>query len=191
RAELKKVPRMGEKAFEQCAGFLRIEGAENPLDNSAVHPEKYYIVSKMAKDLGCSVKDLISDAETRKKIDIKKYVDDKTGLPTLTDIMAELEKPGRDPRGEFKVPEFEQNVEKITDLKEGMELNGIVTNVTNFGAFVDLGVHVSGLIHISQFGGTKRNPVNPASILKINQPVRVKVLTVDVDRNRIGLGIVK
>ena len=191
RTELKKVPRMGEKAFEQCAGFLRIEGAENPLDNSAVHPEKYYIVSKMAKDLGCSVKDLISDAETRKKIDIKKYVDDKTGLPTLTDIMAELEKPGRDPRGEFKVPEFEQNVEKITDLKEGMELNGIVTNVTNFGAFVDLGVHVSGLIHISQFGGTKRNPVNPANILKINQPVRVKVLTVDVDRNRIGLGLVK
>ncbi|MEE3447022.1 MAG: Tex family protein [Bacteroidales bacterium] len=191
RTELKKVPRMGEKAFEQCAGFLRIEGAENPLDNSAVHPEKYYIVSKMAKDLGCGVKDLISDAETRKKIDIKKYVDDKTGLPTLTDIMTELEKPGRDPRGEFKVPEFEQNVEKITDLKEGMELNGIVTNVTNFGAFVDLGVHVSGLIHISQFGGTKRNPVNPASILKINQPVRVKVLTVDVDRNRIGLGIVK
>ena len=145
----------------------------------------------MAKDLGCGVKDLISDAETRKKIDIKKYVDDKTGLPTLTDIMAELEKPGRDPRGEFKVPEFEQNVEKITDLKEGMELNGIVTNVTNFGAFVDLGVHVSGLIHISQFGGTKRNPVNPANILKINQPVRVKILTVDVDRNRIGLGIVK
>ena len=191
RTELKKVPRMGEKAFEQCAGFLRIEGAENPLDNSAVHPEKYYIVSKMAKDLGCGVKDLISDAETRKKIDIKKYVDDKTGLPTLTDIMAELEKPGRDPRGEFKVPEFEQNVEKITDLKEGMELNGIVTNVTNFGAFVDLGVHVSGLIHISQFGGTKRNPVNPANILKINQPVRVKILTVDVDRNRIGLGIVK
>jgi uncharacterized protein len=191
RTELKKVPRMGEKAFEQCAGFLRIEGAENPLDNSAVHPEKYYIVSKMAKDLGCGVKDLISDAEIRKKIDIKKYVDDKTGLPTLTDIMAELEKPGRDPRGEFKVPEFEQNVEKITDLKEGMELNGIVTNVTNFGAFVDLGVHVSGLIHISQFGGTKRNPVNPANILKINQPVRVKVLTVDVDRNRIGLGLVK
>lgn len=191
RTELKKVPRMGEKAFEQCAGFLRIEGAENPLDNSAVHPEKYYIVNKMAKDLGCGVKDLISDAETRKKIDIKKYVDDKTGLPTLTDIMTELEKPGRDPRGEFKVPEFEQNVEKITDLKEGMELNGIVTNVTNFGAFVDLGVHVSGLIHISQFGGTKRNPVNPANILKINQPVRVKVLTVDVDRNRIGLGLVK
>lgn len=191
RTELKKVPRMGEKAFEQCAGFLRIEGAENPLDNSAVHPEKYYIVNKMAKDLGCGVKDLISNAETRKKIDIKNYVDDKTGLPTLTDIMTELEKPGRDPRGEFKVPEFEQNVEKITDLKEGMELNGIVTNVTNFGAFVDLGVHVSGLIHISQFGGTKRNPVNPASILKINQPVRVKVLTVDVDRNRIGLGIVK
>jgi len=191
RTELKKVPRMGEKAFEQCAGFLRIEGAENPLDNSAVHPEKYYIVSKMAKDLGCGVKDLISNAETRKKIDIKNYVDDKTGLPTLTDIMTELEKPGRDPRGEFKVPEFEQNVEKITDLKEGMELNGIVTNVTNFGAFVDLGVHVSGLIHISQFGGTKRNPVNPASILKINQPVRVKVLTVDVDRNRIGLGLVK
>ena len=191
RAELKKVPRMGEKAFEQCAGFLRIEGAENPLDNSAVHPEKYYIVNKMAKDLGCGVKDLISNAETRKKIDIKNYVDDKTGLPTLTDIMTELEKPGRDPRGEFKVPEFEQNVEKITDLKEGMELNGIVTNVTNFGAFVDLGVHVSGLIHISQFGGTKRNPVNPANVLKINQPVRVKVLTVDVDRNRIGLGIVK
>ena len=191
RDQLKKVPRMGEKAFEQCAGFLRIEGAENPLDNSAVHPEKYYIVNKMAKDLGCDVKQLISDKEIRKKIDINKYVDEKTGLPTLTDIMKELEKPGRDPRGEFKAPEFEQNVEKITDLKEGMELNGIVTNVTNFGAFVDLGVHVSGLIHISQFGGTRQKPVNPANVLKINQAVRVKVLSVDVDRNRIGLSLIK
>ncbi len=191
RDQLKKVPRMGEKAFEQCAGFLRIEGAENPLDNSAVHPEKYYIVNKMAKDLGCDVKQLISDKEVRKKIDINKYVDEKTGLPTLTDIMKELEKPGRDPRGEFKAPEFEQNVEKITDLKEGMELNGVVTNVTNFGAFVDLGVHVSGLIHISQFGGTRQKPVNPANVLKINQAVRVKVLSVDVDRNRIGLSLIK
>ena len=191
RTELKKVPRMGDKAYEQCAGFLRIEGAENPLDNSAVHPEKYYIVNKMAKDLGCGVKDLISNAETRKKIDIKKYVDDNTGLPTLTDILSELEKPGRDPRGEFKVPEFEQSVEKITDLREGMELNGIITNITNFGAFVDLGVHVSGLLHVSQLGGTRRNPVNPADMFTINQPVRVKVLTVDVDRNRIGLGLVK
>lgn len=191
RNQLKKVPRMGDKAFEQCAGFLRIDGAENPLDNSAVHPEKYYIVNKMAKDLNCSVNDLMSNADLRKKIDIKKYADDKTGIPTLTDIMAELEKPGRDPRGVFSAPEFEQNVEKITDLKEGMELNGIVTNVTNFGAFVDLGVHVSGLIHVSQLGGTKKNPVNPSSVLKINQPVRVKVLTLDIDRNRIGLGIVK
>ena len=191
RSDLKKVPRMGDKAFEQCAGFLRIDGADNPLDNSAVHPEKYYIVNKMAKDLGCGVKDLISNKEMRQKIDIKKYVDDKTGLPTLTDIITELEKPGRDPRGEFKVPEFEQNVEKITDLIVGMELNGIVTNVTNFGAFVDLGVHVSGLIHVSQLGGSRRNPVNPSDVLKINQPVRVKVLTVDVDRNRIGLGLVK
>ena len=145
----------------------------------------------MAKDLGCDVKQLISDKEIRKKIDINKYVDEKTGLPTLTDIMKELEKPGRDPRGEFKAPEFEQNVEKITDLKEGMELNGIVTNVTNFGAFVDLGVHVSGLIHISQFGGTRQKPVNPANVLKINQAVRVKVLSVDVDRNRIGLSLIK
>ena len=191
RSDLKKVPRMGDKAFEQCAGFLRIDGADNPLDNSAVHPEKYYIVNKMAKDLGCGVKDLISNKEMRQKIDIKKYVDDKTGLPTLTDIITELEKPGRDPRGEFKVPEFEQSVEKITDLIVGMELNGIVTNVTNFGAFVDLGVHVSGLIHVSQLGGSRRNPVNPSDVLKINQPVRVKVLTVDVDRNRIGLGLVK
>ncbi len=191
RNQLKKVPRMGEKAFEQCAGFLRIDNPDNPLDNSAVHPEKYYIVNKMAEDLKCTVSDLMADASLRKKIDIKKYADDKTGIPTLTDIMSELEKPGRDPRGVFNPPSFEQNVEKITDLKEGMELTGIVTNVTNFGAFVDLGVHVSGLIHVSQLGGTRKNPVNPSSVLKINQPVKVKVISLDIDRNRIGLGLVK
>lgn len=191
RNQLKKVPRMGEKAFEQCAGFLRIDNPDNPLDNSAVHPEKYYIVNKMAEDLKCTVSDLMADASLRKKIDIKKYADDKTGIPTLTDIMSELEKPGRDPRGVFNPPSFEQNVEKITDLKEGMELTGIVTNVTNFGAFVDLGVHVSGLIHVSQLGGTRKNPANPSSVLKINQPVKVKVISLDIDRNRIGLGLVK
>lgn len=191
RDELKKVPRMGEKAFEQCAGFLRIDGAKNPLDNSAVHPEKYYIVNKMAKDLGCSVADLIKNPETRKKIDVKKYVDDQTGLPTLTDIMQELEKPGRDPRGEFKSTEFDDAIQTIKDLKEGMELNGIVTNVTNFGAFVDLGIHINGLIHVSQMGGTRRNPVNPANVLKIQQSVKVKVLSIDINRERIGLALVK
>ena len=191
RDELKKVPRMGEKAFEQSAGFLRIDGAKNPLDNSAVHPEKYYIVNKMAKDLGCSVADLIKSPETRKKIDVKKYVDDKTGLPTLTDIMQELEKPGRDPRGEFSSTEFDDSIQSIKDLKEGMELNGIVTNVTNFGAFVDLGIHINGLIHVSQMGGTRRNPVNPANVLKIQQQVKVKVLSIDIDRERIGLALVK
>ncbi|MBR4267242.1 MAG: RNA-binding transcriptional accessory protein [Bacteroidales bacterium] len=189
RTELKKVPRMGDKAFEQCAGFLRIDGAENPLDNSAVHPEKYYIVNKMAKDLGCDVKDLIENKEIRQKIDIKKYVDDKTGLPTLNDILTELEKPGRDPRGVFTAPEFEQNVETIKDLKEGMILNGIVTNVTNFGAFVDLGIHISGLIHVSQLP-IKRGG-NPASILKIHQPVKVKVISIDYNRERIGLALEK
>ena len=191
RDELKKVPRMGDKTFEQCAGFLRIDGAKNPLDNSAVHPEKYYIVNKMAKDLGCSVADLIKSPDARKKIDVKKYVDDKTGLPTLTDIMQELEKPGRDPRGEFTSTEFDDTIQSIKDLKEGMELNGIVTNVTNFGAFVDLGIHVNGLIHVSQMGGSRRNPVNPANVLKIQQSVKVKVLTIDIDRERIGLTLVK
>ncbi len=185
RQELKKVPRMGDKAFEQCAGFLRIDGAENPLDNSAVHPEKYYIVNKMAKDHGCPVTELIADADTRKKIDPKKYVDDKTGLPTLADIMAELEKPGRDPRGVFQAPEFEQSISTIKDLKEGMELQGIVTNVTNFGAFVDLGIHINGLIHVSQM--SDRRVADPTTILKIHQPIKVKVLSIDMDRERISL----
>lgn len=187
RQELKKVPRMGDKAFEQCAGFLRIDGAENPLDNSAVHPEKYYIVNKMAKDLGCSVSDLIESADTRKKIDPRKYVDDKTGLPTLTDIMAELEKPGRDPRGVFQAPEFEQSISTIKDLKEGMELQGIVTNVTNFGAFVDLGIHINGLIHVSRM--SDRRVADPTTILKIHQPIKVKVLSIDMDRERISLSL--
>ena len=143
----------------------------------------------MAKDLGCDVKDLIENKEIRQKIDIKKYVDDKTGLPTLNDILTELEKPGRDPRGVFTAPEFEQNVETIKDLKEGMILNGIVTNVTNFGAFVDLGIHISGLIHVSQLP-IKRGG-NPASILKIHQPVKVKVISIDYNRERIGLALEK
>lgn len=185
REDLKKVPRMGEKTFEQCAGFLRIDGASNPLDNSAVHPEKYYIVKKMAKDCGCDVAELISDAEVRKKIDIKKYVDDKTGLPTLQDILSELERPGHDPRGNFHVAEFDQNIQTIKDLVPGMELNGVVTNVTNFGAFVDLGIHINGLIHISEMG--EKRVINPAAVLKINQQIKVKVKSVDLDRERIQL----
>ena len=150
RKQLMKVPRMGAKAFEQCAGFLRIPDAKNPLDNSAVHPESYAVVEHIAKDMKCSVEDLIKNKELRSQIDIKKYVTDQVGLPTLTDIMAELEKPGRDPRQAIKVFEFDKNVKTIDDLKEGMVLPGIVTNITNFGCFVDVGIKENGLVHVSQ-----------------------------------------
>lgn len=185
RAELKKVPRLGDKAYEQCAGFLRITGAKNPLDNSAVHPESYRIVEKMAKDLSCGVADLIADKQLRSKIELKRYVDDRVGLPTLTDILHELDKPGRDPRQTIKVFEFAEGVYKIDDLFAGMVLPGIVTNITNFGAFVDVGVKQDGLVHISQLAD--RFVSNPLDVVKLHQHVKVKVLEVDVVRKRIQL----
>lgn len=187
RAELKKVPRLGEKAFEQAAGFLRIRNAKNPLDASAVHPERYALVEKMAADLGCSVKDLMTNETLRKQIDLKKYVTDEVGLPTLTDIMDELAKPGRDPREEFEAFSFTEGVNSITDLKLGMKLPGIVTNITNFGAFVDIGVHQDGLVHLSQI--TDRYIKDPNEVLKVHQQVIVTVTEVDVQRNRIGLSM--
>ena len=187
RAQLKKVPRLGPSAFEQCAGFLRIPGAINPLDNSAVHPESYAIVEQMAKDQGCSVGDLINDKAKRGAIDIKRYVNDTVGLPTLTDIMKELEKPGRDPREQIEVFEFAKGIETVDDLAEGMELPGIVTNITAFGAFVDIGVHQDGLVHISQMAD--KYVKDPNQIVKLHQHVRVRVLEVDRRRNRISLSM--
>ncbi len=187
RQQLKSVPRMGDKAFEQSAGFLRIPDGKNPLDNSAVHPESYAVVDKMAKDLQCQVIDLIKNPETRSKIDLNKYVTPKIGLPTLKDIKAELEKPGRDPRTKIKVFEFAEGVNTINDLYEGMVLPGIVTNITNFGAFVDIGVHQDGLVHISQLAD--RFISNPADVVTLNQHVKVKVVSVEVDRKRIQLSM--
>lgn len=188
RKELMKVPRMGAKAFEQSAGFLRVPGGKQPLDNSAVHPESYPIVEKMAKDLGCSVEDLMKSAELRAKIDINKYVTATVGLPTLTDIMAELEKPGRDPRGPLRKFEFSNEVHTIEDVKAGMELPGIISNITNFGAFVDIGVHVKGLIHISQLAPGKFIK-DPTQVVSLQQQVLVKVLSVDLERQRISLSL--
>ncbi len=188
RKQLMKVPRMGAKAFEQCAGFLRIPGAKNPLDNSAVHPESYAVVEHIAKDMKCSVADLIQNKELRSKIDIKKYVTDQVGLPTLTDIMAELEKPGRDPRQAIKVFEFDKNVKTIDDLKEGMTLPGIVTNITNFGCFVDVGIKENGLVHISQL--CRQFVSDPTTIVSIHQHVQVKVLSIDRERKRIQLTMI-
>ena len=188
RKELMKVPRMGAKAFEQCAGFLRIPGAKNPLDNSAVHPESYAVVEHIAKDLKCSVEDLIKNKELRSQIDIKKYVTDKIGLPTLTDIMAELEKPGRDPRQAIKVFEFDKNVKTIDDLKEGMTLPGIVTNITNFGCFVDVGIKENGLVHVSQI--CRQFVSDPTTMVSIHQHVQVKVVSIDRERKRIGLTMI-
>jgi len=185
RTQLKKVPRLGDKAFEQCAGFLRIANVKNPLDNSAVHPESYHVVEQMANDLSCTVADLLKDEELRKKIDIKKYVTSAIGLPTLKDIMNELAKPGRDPRQGIKVFEFAEGVYSIDDLKVGMVLPGIVTNITNFGAFVDVGVKQDGLVHISQMAD--RFVSNPNDIVKLHQHVMVKVLEVDIARKRIQL----
>ena len=185
RKELLKVPRMGAKAFEQCAGFLRIPGADNPLDNSAVHPESYAIVEKIAKDMKCTVADLIKDKELRAKIDIKKYVTDTVGLPTLNDIMKELDKPGRDPRQQIQVFEFDKDVKTLDDLREGMELPGIVTNITNFGCFVDIGIKENGLVHISQLAD--KFVSDPTTVVSIHQHVRVRVLGIDHERKRVQL----
>lgn len=189
RAQLKKVARLGPSAFEQCAGFLRIPGARNPLDNSAVHPESYHIVEQMAKDNHCTVAQLIGDAAKRKAVDIKKYVTDTVGMPTLTDIMAELEKPGRDPREQIEEFEFDKNVTSVDDLVAGMVLPGIVTNITNFGAFVDVGVHQDGLVHVSQLAD--RYVADPTQVVKLHQHVKVRVVEIDRKRNRISLSMKK
>lgn len=187
RQSLRKIPRLGDKAFEQCAGFLRIRDSKNPLDASAVHPERYDLVEKFAKDLGCTVKDLMTSAELRKRLELKKYVTDTVGLPTLTDILAELEKPGRDPREKFEVFSFEEGVHEIKDLKIGMVLPGIVTNVTAFGAFVDIGVHQDGLVHISHL--SDRFIKDPNEVIAVQQKVKVTVLEVDIPRKRIALSL--
>ncbi|HAN00687.1 MAG TPA: RNA-binding transcriptional accessory protein [Marinilabiliales bacterium] len=187
RIEIKKVPRMGEKAFEQCAGFLRIPGAKNPLDNSAVHPESYTIVDKMAKDLGCAVTDLIKEKELRQKMKLENYITKEVGLPTLQDIFKELEKPGRDPRTQIKVFEFAEGIHNINDLQLGMVLPGIVTNITNFGAFVDIGVHQDGLVHISQMADKYIS--NPSEVVALHQHVKVKVVEIDATRKRIQLSM--
>ena len=185
RAQLKKVPRLGPSAFEQCAGFLRIPGAKNPLDNSAVHPESYAIVAQMAKDSQCTVDELIADKQKRQAIDIRHYVTDSVGIPTLTDIMNELEKPGRDPREQIEEFEFDPNVTSIDDLVEGMVLPGIVTNITNFGAFVDIGVHQDGLVHVSQLAN--RYVRDPNEVVHLHQHVKVMVKEIDYRRHRIAL----
>ena len=187
RSQLKKVPRLGKKAFEQAAGFLRIVDGKDPLDKSAVHPESYHIVKKMAKDMKRSVSELMADEELQNKVELTQYTDEKTGLPTLFDIMDELAKPGRDPRQEFEAVSFKEGVEKIEDVKKGMRLPGIVTNVTRFGAFVDIGVHQDGLVHISQLAD--RFVKDPAEIVKVNQKVDVIVMDVDIERKRISLSM--
>jgi uncharacterized protein len=187
RAELRRVHRLGPKAFEQAAGFLRIRDSEQPLDASAVHPESYPIVAQMAKDLACSVNDLMRDAGRRQKIQLGNYVTESVGLPTLTDILAELAKPGRDPRQQFEVFTFQTGIEKMEDLKPGMKLPGIVTNVTAFGAFVDIGVHQDGLVHISQL--CDRFIKDPAEVVKVQQKVMVTVTEVDLSRKRIALSM--
>lgn len=187
RTDLKKVARLGPKAFEQSAGFLRINDAKNPLDSSAVHPESYKVVEAMAKDLGVAVADLISNADLRKRIDLNKYVTDKIGIPTLRDILQELEKPGRDPRAALEPMKFADGVHSIGDLKEGMKLPGIITNVTAFGAFVDVGVHQDGLVHVSEL--TNKFVKDPSEVVTVQQKVQVTVLQVDKDRKRISLSM--
>ena len=187
RAQLKKVPRLGPAAFEQCAGFLRIPGAKNPLDNSAVHPERYALVETMAKDQGVTVKQLVEDKALQKKIDIKKYVSKEVGMPTLTDIMAELDKPGLDPRGEVEKFEFDASIKTMEDLQVGMVVPGIVTNITNFGAFVDIGVHQDGLVHISQLAD--RYVSDPNDVVKLHEHVMVRIADVDLKRKRIALSM--
>ncbi len=187
RESLKKVPRLGDKAFEQAAGFLRIQNAENPLDASAVHPERYNTVSQMARDTGSSIKDLMTKSEVRKRVNLNQYVTNEVGLPTLKDILEELDKPGRDPREQFEVFQFQEGVNEIADLKEGMRLPGIITNITKFGAFVDIGVHQDGLVHISHLSDSYVS--DPAQVVKLGQKVSVKVLEVDIPRKRISLSM--
>jgi uncharacterized protein len=187
RKQFLKVPRFGEKAFEQAAGFLRIREAENPLDRSAVHPESYHVVDAMAKKAGATVKDLMENPELRKTIRLEEFVTTSIGLPTLKDIMQELAKPGRDPREQFDVFEFDRSVNSMEDLREGMILPGIVTNITAFGAFVDVGVHQDGLVHVSQMA--QRYVKDPNEVVKLNQKVMVKVMEVDMKRKRISFSI--
>lgn len=187
RQDLQNVPRLGGKAFEQCAGFLRIRDSENPLDGSAVHPESYPIVNRFAKDLGCGIKDLMTSKELRQKLDLRKYISDNVGLPTLSDILLELEKPGRDPREKFELFAFDESVHAIGDLKVGMTLPGIVTNVTAFGAFVDVGVHQDGLVHISHL--SDRFVKDPNEVVSVQQKVKVTVVEIDIPRKRIALSM--
>lgn len=187
RQELQRVPRLGAKAFEQCAGFLRIADGKNPLDNTAVHPERYELVRQMAKDSGCTVEELISSPEKRKSIDLQRYCSDTVGMPTLNDIMQELSKPGRDPRGENEEFSFDSTLHTIDDLQEGMVLNGIVSNITNFGCFVDLGIKVKGLVHISQLAD--KFVSDPMTVVHLQQKVKVKVMEIDYARNRIALSM--
>ena len=187
RKELMNVPRLGAKAFEQSAGFLRIKDGKEPLDNSAVHPERYDLVEKMARDQQCSVTELMANKELRDKINIEQYVSDKVGLPTLRDIMTELDKPGLDPRQPLKAFTFDESVHDINDLREGMILPGIVTNITNFGAFVDIGVHTKGLVHVSQLAD--HFVKDPTTVVKVQQQVMVRVVEVDTQRERISLSM--
>jgi len=187
REELKKIPRFGDKAFEQAAGFLRIRDSKNPLDKSAVHPESYILVKKISDDLKCTIEELINNEAVRKQININNYVTDTVGLPTLQDIVNELAKPGRDPRVKFDFFEFDKNVHSIKDLQTGMILPGIVTNITAFGAFIDIGVHQDGLVHISQLAD--KYIKNPNEIVKLYQKVKVKVVDIDIDRKRIQLSM--
>jgi uncharacterized protein len=189
REELKKVARLGDVAFEQAAGFLRIRGGTHPLDSSSVHPERYALVEQMAADLGVDVPTLIRDGQARKKINLNQYVSEEVGLPTLKDIIAELAKPGRDPRAQFELFTFAEGVNNPSDLTKGMKLPGIVTNVTNFGAFVDVGVHQDGLVHISQLAD--KYIADPAEVVKVGQKVNVTVTEVDLDRKRIALSMRK
>jgi uncharacterized protein len=185
RAELKEVPRLGDKAFEQAAGFLRVSGSENPLDASAVHPEAYPVVERILRDIKRNVKELVGDLRTLRELDARKYTDERFGLPTVQDILKELEKPGRDPRPEFKTATFREGVEELRDLQPGMLLEGVVTNVTNFGAFIDIGVHQDGLVHVSALAN--RFVKDPHEVVKAGDVVKVKVLEVDALRKRIAL----
>jgi uncharacterized protein len=185
RKQLLKVPRLGAKAYEQCAGFLRIENGEEPLDNTAVHPERYELVKQMATDAGCDIPTLIASAERRNSIRLENYCKEEVGLPTLTDIIHELGKPGRDPRGKAKVFSFDERLHSIDDLEVGMEVPGVVTNITNFGCFVDMGIKVKGLVHVSQI--SDQFVKNPADVVKIQQRVRVKVIEIDDVRGRVAL----
>jgi uncharacterized protein len=189
REELREVPRLGAKAFEQCAGFLRIRGGEEPLDGSAVHPERYGLVARIAKDLGVPRGTLVGDAALAARIDLSRYVDEKAGVgrPTLEDIVAELAKPGRDPRAEFAQTGFDPEVTELSHVREGMVLNGVVTNVAAFGAFVDVGVHQDGLVHVSELA--HRFVKDPAEVVRVGDRVKVKVLSVDLARRRIGLSL--